>query len=181
MSIHVGILGPSLFGKSYAAMYLSAEYWRLYGIRSIVLDPNGEDWGPWALVFTNRAKFWAAVWKHRRCAVFVDDLGENMDRDKTASPLFTRIRHNFHLFHAIGHTWTELLPKQRNQLGKLFLFWQTRESAEAIAREWSDERILEACTLPKYQFLYCLKFGKAPHHIIERSSLPATRDAAARA
>ncbi len=119
VSIHVGIFGPSLFGKSHIAKSLSAEYWRAARMRTIVLDPNGDDWGPWSLVFTDRAKFWDAVWKNKRCAVLVDDLGENMDRDKTASPLFTRIRHNFHLFHAIGHEWTELLPKQRNQLGKV--------------------------------------------------------------
>jgi hypothetical protein len=54
MSVHVGIIGPSLFGKSHVAMYLSREYWRQAARRSIVLDPNGDDWGPQALVFTDR-------------------------------------------------------------------------------------------------------------------------------
>lgn len=144
-------------------------------MRSIVLDPNGDDWGRWSLVFTDKAKFWRAVWSNTRCAVFVDDLGENMDRDKDASPLFTRIRHNYHLFHAIGHVWTELLPKQRNQLGKLFLFWQTAESAETIAREWSEPRVLESTQLPKYEFLRCVKFGDAPRHVITRCRFPPPR------
>lgn len=141
-------------------------------MRSLVLDPNGDDWGPWALVFTDRAKFWDAVWKYRGCAVFVDDLGENMDRDKTASPLFTRIRHQFHLFHAVGHEWTELLPKQRNQLGKLFVFWQTQQSAQKLADEWSDERLLQATALPRHEYLYCLKFGDGARHVIKRAKFP---------
>lgn len=171
--IHVGIFGPSLFGKSHVAKYLSRLYWTLYAMRSIVLDPNGDDWGPHALVFTDRARFWVAVWTHQRCAVFVDDLGENMDRDREASPLFTRIRHQYHLFHAIGHEWTELLPKQRNQLGKLFIFWQTQTAAEKLAAEWSDERFLQATTLQPREYLYALKFAAAPRHVVTRARFPA--------
>lgn len=173
MSIHVAFLGPSLFGKSYGAKLFSAACWRQARRPTIVLDPNRDDWGPWSLVFTDREKFWAAVWSKTNCLVVVDDLGENMDRDKTATPLFTRIRHRGHLFVAIGHLWTELLPKQRNQLGKVFLFWQTRESAESIAREWSDDRILESCTLPKYEHLYLVKWGDGARHIVRRSHFPA--------
>lgn len=172
MSVHVGIFGPSLFGKSHLGKHLAAQYWRLDRRPSIVLDPNGDDWGPSALVFVDREAFLRAVWEKRNCAVFCDEFGEVFDRDKAASPLFTRLRHQGHLMHALSHLFTDLLPKQRNQLGTLFLFWQTAEAADAIAREWSDERLRQAPTLPKYVFLHCRKFGAGAQHIITPGKLP---------
>jgi hypothetical protein len=111
--------------------------------------------------------------RKRSSSPTADEFGEIFERDKAASPLFTRLRHQGHVMHAITHLWTDMLPKQRNQLGTLFCFWQTAEAAEMLAREWSDNRLLEATQLPKRQFLYCQKFGDAPRHIIRRATFPA--------
>jgi len=173
MSVHVGIFGPSLFGKSHLAKALALQYWTQSRRPSVVLDPNGDDWGRHCLVFTDRERFVSAIWHHRNCAVFCDEFGEVFERDKSASPLFTRLRHQGHLMHAITHAWTDLLPKQRNQLGTLFVFWQPADAADVIAREWSDDRLRAATTLPKYTFMHCVKFGAAPQHIIRRVRLPA--------
>lgn len=170
---YVGFIGPGLFGKSYAAQTLSRRYWTGGGRRSIVHDPNDDPWGPHALVFTDKDAFWTAVWHYTDCAVFADEFGENNYRTNEATPLFTRLRHQRHLFHVITHDWTDMLPKQRNQLGTLFLFWQTEKAAKTLCEEWSDPRLMEATKLPQYDFLYCRKFAQNPAHLIERSRFPA--------
>lgn len=183
MSIHVGILGPTLFGKSHVAKRLAGSYWSGGRIRSLVRDPTTEPgqphgWPASCLVFQGDSedafrRFETAVFeRYSGCAVFLDEGGE-MERCRDLNKFFTRIRHRGHFFHYIGHNWTDMLPKQRNQLGTLFLFWQPAKAAEAIAAEWSDDRLLEAATLPKYQFLYCRKFGANPAHLISRASFPA--------
>ena len=182
MSIHTAILGPSLFGKSNAAKHLAASYWRNRRIRSLVLDPTTEPgephgWPSCCLVIQGegegpRARFYDAVFKrYEGCAVFFDEGGE-VERDKDMNPYFTRIRHRYHFFHYIGHNWTDMLPKQRNQLGTLLLFWQPADASETIAREWSDPRLLDAVRLPQYEFLYCRKFALRPAHDITRASFP---------
>lgn len=182
MSIHTAILGPSLFGKSNLAKHLAAGYWTAGRRRSLVLDPTtqpGEPhgWPPCCLVFQGegpgpRAAFFKAVFEtYRHCAVFFDEGGE-VERDKDLNPYFTRIRHRYHLFHYIGHNYTDLLPKQRNQIRNLFLFWQcATPAAETIAREWSDVRLLEAPKLPPYEFLHCQKFADLPAHRITRATV----------
>lgn len=183
MSIHVGIFGPSLFGKTHVIRKLSEIYWRNERRKSLVLDPTTEPgqphgFGPWCLVFqgegaATRDRFYHAVFhQYKGCAVFFDEGGE-VERDKNMNPYFTRIRHRLHIFHFVSHAWTDALPKQRNQLGTLFLFWQSADAAETIAREWSDPRLLETTQLPQYEFLYCKKFGNRPSHIITRGKFPA--------
>jgi hypothetical protein len=172
MSAHVGIIGPSLFGKSHLGKALARQYWQSAGRRSVVLDLTGADWGPHALMIRDKDRFWEVVWRERDCAVFCDDFGDMMERDKSVTSLFTRLRHQGHQFHALTHVWPDMLPKQRNQLGRLFLFWQTDKSARIIADEWSDDRILESTKLPKYEFLYCVKHGENPGHKITRGRFP---------
>ncbi|MDR0353377.1 MAG: type IV secretory system conjugative DNA transfer family protein, partial [Opitutaceae bacterium] len=65
LSIHVGVFGPGLCGKTYGCKLLSRSH-ASQGRKSIVCDPNGEDWGAHALVFKRcDAAFLQAVWKHR--------------------------------------------------------------------------------------------------------------------
>jgi hypothetical protein len=170
------MFAPSLFGKSNVAKTLCRLYWRLERRRSIVLDPTLKDprfhdWGPSALVFIDREQFIAAVNKHANCAVFFDEFGD-YERDKANNPLFTKIRHQGHQLHIMSHAWTDCLRKQRNQLGKIFFFWQSELEAKLIAEELSDERLLAVSTLPKYEFLLCEKFKENPRHRITRGKFP---------
>lgn len=172
-----------MFGKSNAAKWLAWTYWTRHGRRSLVLDPTTEPgephgWPPCCLVVQGegerpRDHFRRLVFEvYQGCAVFFDEGGE-VERDRALNPYFTRIRHRYHVFHYIGHNYTDILPKQRNQLGTLLLFYQPAEPAAAmLAREWSTEKMLESSFLPKYQFLYCRRFGAGFEHIIERRSLP---------
>ncbi|OAM87573.1 ATP-binding protein [Termitidicoccus mucosus] len=173
MSIHVGIFGPSLCGKTYAAIMLSLALWRQERRRSIVLDPNGSDWGPHAIVFRDMDRFLAFLWRHRNCAVFIDEATLTIDRGVEFTDLFTRVRHAGHILHIMGHRATVLLPIQRDQFGKLLLFRQSPGSAKIWGEEWAEPRMVEATELKKYEFLYCVKFG-APDgsHLIQRGKFP---------
>ena len=52
MSIHTGIFGPSLCGKTTGAKILSLARWRALRRPSLVLDLNNEDWGRHSLVYS---------------------------------------------------------------------------------------------------------------------------------
>lgn len=173
MSLHVGIFGPSLCGKTYAAKQLSLAHWRQRR-RSIVCDPNGEQWGAHALCFSALdERFLAAFWKHRNCAVFIDEATMTIDRDAGLNDLFTRGRHQGHILHVMGHRATVLQPIQRDQFGSLLLFRQSPGSAAIWAEEWAETRMQEATTLLKYEFLFCKKFA-APdgNHLIQKCKFP---------
>lgn len=173
MSIHVGIFGPSLCGKTYAAKQLSRAMMR-EGRRSLVSDPNRDIWGPQALVFGKLDEaFLRAVWRFRNCAVFIDEATISIDRDAAFTDLFTRSRHAGHIIHVMGHRATVLLPIQRDQFGTLFLFRQSPGAAKIWSEEWAEIRIQGATSLKKYEFLYCKKFG-APDgsHLIQKGKFP---------
>lgn len=198
MSIHVCIPGPSLCGKTNMAKCLSASRFVAHGRRTLALDLNGEFWGPHALVFTLperirnppdgvfvsneerkaavdacRNAFLAKMWSTRDLDVFIDECMETVGRDADLTGVFTRGRHRGHTVFAMTHDATAFLPTQRAQFGTLFLFRQDERAAGMWAREWSEQRIMKATTLKKYQFLKCAKFA-APDgdHLIEPGQFP---------
>lgn len=177
MSIHVGIFGPGLCGKSHAGKSLARSF-AAAGRRSVVIYPPGHlsdrDWGAHAMVFTDRSRFLDTVWKSRGLAVFIDEATETVGRDAELTGLFTRSRHNGHVVVAMGHRATVLLPVQRDQFGTLFLFRASPGEAKTWAEEWAEPRLVEATTLPKYHFLLARKFA-APdgQHLVTRGSFPA--------
>lgn len=175
MSIHVGIFGPGMCGKTTAAKCLSRALWNNERRRSIVCDPNRERWGAHALVFDKLDdKFLRTVWRYRNCAVFIDEATMTIDRDTAFTDLFTRVRHVGHILHIMGHRATVLLPIQRDQFGTLLLFRQSPGAAKIWSEEWAEQRILQSCDLKKYEFLWCKKFS-APDgsHLIQKGKFPA--------
>lgn len=156
-----GIMGPKLSGKTTLAMALSKEYWRKYKMRSLVLDPNLDNWGPQAWVTNDESKFWAAVWKTERCLVIVDEAAETINRDKELIRVFTRLRHLHHKLIVIGHSGVNLLPIMRQQLDTLYLFRQSRRAAAIWCEDMTQPGFIEAENLEQYVFLYGEKF-KAP-------------------
>ncbi|EIQ00200.1 hypothetical protein OpiT1DRAFT_04742 [Opitutaceae bacterium TAV1] len=171
---HTGIFGPGQCGKTFGCKALSRAHWTDDRRPSLVLDPNNEDWGPQALVFTDMSRFLPVVWKKRDCAVFIDEATMTIDRNTAFTDLFTRIRHRGHYLHVIGHRATVLQPVQRDQFSVLFLFRQSPGAAKIWAEEWADDRILQATTLVKYEFLLCNKFeGPGGTHLIKRGRFPA--------
>jgi molybdopterin-guanine dinucleotide biosynthesis protein len=153
-----GIFGPKLSGKTTLAKELSRQYWLQEHIRSLVLDPNGEEWGQQAKVFKDsseegQALFWETVWKTQHMLIIVDESTQMIARDTELVPAFTRLRHLHHKLLVIGHSGTNLLPIMRQQLDIVYLFRQP----ESAAKYWSDSfarrELLGASTLNQYEFL----------------------------
>lgn len=153
-----GIMGPKLSGKTTLAMTISKEYWAKHRMRSLVLDPNLDEWGKQAWVTQDEVKFWAAVWRTQQCLVIVDEAAETINRDKGLIPVFTRLRHLHHKLIVIGHTGVNLLPVMRQQLDTLYLFRQSRQAADLWAQDMTQEGFEAATMLNQFEFLYGEKF-----------------------
>ena len=155
--LHYGIFGPGLSGKTTLAMHLSRHYWTNHQVKSLVLDPNLDQWGPQAWVTNDPDRFWDMVWNRETdCALFVEEAAETIARDSEKTSLFTRVRHRAAIPGVTpGHRGANLLPMQRNQIQTLYLFKQTEKGAETWAEEFGDERILGSVALNQYEFLYC--------------------------
>lgn len=159
-----GIFGPKLSGKTTLAKELSRQYWLRSGRRSLVLDPNLEDWGPQAWVTADEEKFWNAVWRQpivgntKPSLVIVEEAAETINRDKGLTSVFTRLRHLHHKLIVIGHSGENLLPIMRQQLDTLYLFRQSPDDAERWARSMTQEGFLDAAELQQYEFLFGERF-----------------------
>lgn len=158
--LHVGIFGPSLCGKTNVAKWLIETYWRVYRVRSMVCDPNVDQvWPACALLFRDPDRFWSYFDQSKGLAAFVDEAGGTVARANDLTGKFTRGRQRNHVLHVMGHRATNLLPEQRDQLETLFLFTQSPSAVKIWADEWADPRFEQALTLPKYEFLWCEKYG----------------------
>lgn len=164
-----GAFGPKLAGKTTLVKSLSRDYWRGKGLRSLVLDPNEDgDWGPQAWTTADEDHFWGVVWASRRCLVIVEEAAATIRRDNDLVPVFTRMRHLEHRLLVVGHSGSDLRPTMRQQLDTLFLFRQPPQAAEIWAETFADDRIMECCTLKKYEFLHCQLFEEPRRMILAR-------------
>ena len=154
-------MGPKLSGKTTLAMTLSREYWRKYRMRSLVLDPNREDWGKQAWVTNDEEKFWSVVWATKQALVIVDESGETINRDKGLIPVFTRLRHLHHKLIVVGHSGVNLLPIMRQQLDTLYLFRQSPKACAIWCEDMTQQGFDAAQNLEQFEFLYGEKF-KSP-------------------
>jgi hypothetical protein len=153
--IRSGIFGPSLCGKSTLVQHQSREYFTIWGIRTLVLDPiaRSPNWGPHSWVSYNEAEFWPQVWKCRSCLVIVDDGSATIKRDKELIPVFTALRHCRHRLMVVGHDSADLLPVMRRQFDTLYLFKQSRKAAEKWHDDFMDDEIFKVTELQQYEFL----------------------------
>jgi hypothetical protein len=165
--MHVGIFGVGRGGKTTLAKNISREVWATAGIRSLVWDINGEQWGRQAMMFMHEEPFWRQVWREKSCMIFVDEAAETIKRDSDKTSLFTRVRHRGHKLVVIGHTGASLLPAQRNQISTLYLFRQSPEGADLWAQLYADRRIMASTALKRYEFLECHLFGDPRKRILK--------------
>lgn len=161
-----GIFGPSLSGKSTLAKQLSITYWQQFKMFSIVLDPTRQQWGPHAKVFTDEALFWQTVWSSKRCLVIVEESSETINRNADLIPVFTRLRHEFHVLLVVGHSGASLLPVMRQQFDTLFLFLQSKKSARDWAEDACCEDLRSATTLKQYEFLHYQRYKPVAKRIL---------------
>lgn len=149
-----GIFGPKLSGKTTLAANLSREYFAKQKIRSIVLDPHLDcDWGQQAWVTADEDVFWTNVWKTQGSLIIVDEAAATIRRSRELIPVFTRLRHNHHKLIVIGHSGVDLLPTMRQQIDTLYLFRQSRKSAEIWAETMTEPRLEDSVNLQQYEFI----------------------------
>lgn len=161
--ISIGIFGPKLSGKSTLSRKLSEAYWNRNQIKTLVLDPNTDEWhkwGPHAWVTNEEEKFWAAVWKAQNCLVVVDEAATTIRREPDLIPVFTRLRHNHHRLIVIGHSGMDLLPVMRQQFDTLYLFRQPKSAAKVWMDVFAEERLIECTTLRQFEFIKCQLYGE---------------------
>jgi hypothetical protein len=153
-----GIFGTTLSGKSTLAIALSKQYHKTKKIRSLVLDPHLDMWGPQAWVTANEDEFWRVVWARRGHLVVVEEASSTIRRDRDLMPVFTQIRHNEHRLLIIGHSGSDLLPGMRKQFDTLYLFQQDVDSVKEWKKIFPRGGIEAAISLEQYEFLRVRSF-----------------------
>lgn len=151
MSVHAGIFGPTLCGKTTLAMDLCRDM-EAKGTRCLVLDPYDSDWGA-SFQTRKMAEFLKVAKNSRSCGLFVDEAGQLDFRDPEHEWIFTGSRHCGHVAHVIGQSGVQMSPLARSSVTRLFLFRSSTKTAEYWLESFVDERIREATTLAQYEFL----------------------------
>lgn len=162
-----GIFGPKLSGKTTVAKALSRTMWTTEQRRSIVLDPNNDDWGEQAKVYTDEKAFWDAVWQTQSALIIVDEAAATIRRERALVPAFTRIRHQRHKVIVIGHSGIDLLPVMRQQIDVLFLFRQPESAAKVWAETFADKRLYGSTELKQFEFIRCELYGNPQKMILK--------------
>lgn len=149
-----GIFGPSESGKTTLAKKMAWHLWQKEGRKTIVLDPIAKSfWGNHAKVFTNEDEFWKIIFKTRNSLVVVDDASVTINRDNELNGVFTTLRHQGHKLLVIGHSAGNLLPQMREQLQRIFLFLQNKDSVEKWQTVFPGADLMPATQLAQYEFL----------------------------
>lgn len=165
--ITIGIFGPKLSGKTTLAMELARQHFSKLKMRSLVLDPNGDEWGEHAWSTMDEEKFWSEVWSKQNRLIIVDEAAETINRDKELIPVFTRMRHLGHRFIVIGHSGVNLLPIMREQIDTLYLFRQNKKAAQVWAELFTQDELLNAMHLNQYEFIHTKLYGKAKKQMLK--------------
>lgn len=156
---HVAIYGQTESGKSTLAKALAAHY-KSRNVGVIVLDPLGDP--AWNADFQtdNPEEFLDVVWRSKRCAIFIDEAGENVGRyDLAMVKTATRGRHWGHNCHYITQRGAMLSQTVRDQCSELFLFTTSVADNKIHANEWNKEELRTANALPQGHYFHCTRFG----------------------
>ena len=149
-----GIFGASESGKTTLAKKIAFHLHKSEKRRTLVLDPiSKSNWGAHARVFTNEAEFWKVIFIEKNALVVVDDASVTINRDGDLNGVFTTLRHQGHKLIVIGHSAGNLLPQMREQLQRIFLFLQNRDSVEKWQTVFPMQDLQPSTTLKQYEFL----------------------------
>lgn len=157
---HSLVLGPSKSGKSTLAFAL-ARAARRDGLGVLVLDPKMDaDWEPSADARGRRYLTDDAdrfLWWARNatcCALFVDEAGAALARDAKYDWLTAQARAWGHHTYVIAQMYTMVRPALRINCDEVYTFRQDPDSAEQIARQFTDKNLSAAQDLGQYQYLH---------------------------
>lgn len=126
----------------------------------IVLDPLLDNWCA-DLVTDNTSKFLKTVQNSRNCKLFLDESGETVGRyNEEMFWLATRARHMGHQSHFLAQRVVQLNKTVRDQTVHLFTFRISTVDAKSLAIDWSNEQLMLASQLGKFEFLHTSRFGR---------------------
>lgn len=157
MSVHAGIFGPTMCGKTTLAMELCADLERR-GMKCLVLDPYNGDWKA-SFQTRSMAEFLRVAKNSRSCGLFVDEAGQLDFRNAEHEWILTGARHWGHVAHISGQSGVQMTPLARSSITRLFLFRSTDQTCEYWRNTFVDDRIRAATTLERFEFLRCQMFG----------------------
>jgi len=148
--------GKTTFAKKKAAALSNS------GKSIIVLDPlKDPEWNA-DFITDNQDEFLDVVWSNRSCAVFVDEAGDEIGKYNNAmNKLATRGRQWGHKCFFITQRVKQLSTTVRTQCSELVIFKQSRDDTHDLANEFVEEKINEAHTLGKGEFIY-VRDGQPP-------------------
>ncbi len=149
--MHDLFIGQTGSGKTFLAMK-KAQAFLDAGFGVLVLENILNKW-PCTWQTRCAADFIAAAKRSRRCALFIDDVGETLHRDPDAEWPFTMARHLGHKTHALAQGATQLLPVLRNQCSTLYLFADTDpDECKFLARKFNAPGLVGASSAPLNTF-----------------------------
>ncbi|MDE2020849.1 MAG: hypothetical protein KGJ13_10980 [Patescibacteria group bacterium] len=156
-----GIFGPGGSGKTTLAREIGIEYWCREQRRGLVLDPNGEKWGPYFWVTQNEDLYWRTIWKEKESLIIVEEAAATIRREQDLKPVFTRLRHRGHKLLVVGHSGSDLLPAMRQQLDCCWLFCQPPPAAKAWAENFPRyyDEVMACWELNRHEFLYVTQWS----------------------
>lgn len=153
---HVLIVGTTESGKSSLARALAASY----GAGRIVLDPMRHPEWECDRLFDTGPEFLACARQAQGCALFVDEAPHVIGRyDSEMHWLATQARHRGHWSHFVAQHYKALPPPVRDQCTLLFLFRVPPDTADALARDFTQPELLEATQLGQGEFIQASRFG----------------------
>lgn len=159
---HGLILGPTKCGKSTLAHAIAKDY-QTHGVNSLVFDPHMQSWPvPSQHQFTDLEKFLAVARRSQRCALFIEEAGEALGRGRIARQsqwITTGSRKWGHTAYLLAQEAQQLLPVIRSCCARGFIFRQSKRNAEMLVNDFADERLMQATTLGRFEFLYAEKMG----------------------
>ena len=150
------VCGGSKSGKTSLAIAIGRALRRDHGLRVLVFDPYHykNNWGPWAWVTGDLARFRAAVAGSSGCGVIWDEstltLAAGTD---DAESFFTAIRHRHRAFFLVTHDVKKLSPTMRGSIDHAYVFRQTDERARDWSGIFADSELRQASQLNQYEFL----------------------------
>jgi GTPase SAR1 family protein len=157
----IGVMGPSMCGKSTLVQTLSHEYFLREKRQTIALVPMDKSiaaWGAHSRVFRDREQFLDFVQETINCLIVVEDASVTINKDRDVNFLFTTIRHQGHKLIVVGHHATNLTPQMRDGIERLFLFAQNKDSLELWQNIFPQIDFSQALTLQRYEFFSCANF-----------------------
>lgn len=169
------VIGGSKCGKTTLAIAIVASLYRKHGLRSIVFDPfrRKNNWGAWAWVTDDLARFKKAVWGTKGCAIVWDESTDTINKhDRADQKFFSRIRHEHKAFFLICHDLQVMNIMMRGNLSDLYVFRQGVKRSKLYAEDFADEDLKQLAELGHREWIHKQPFRKIRRVLPTVAELP---------